>query len=305
MAYKKYLFYTKEENVMTTYKTTNYETAEELRNAINTELEALAYPYSVKHKINGLGQLVAVKAPLNGGSLYITVDFDTVGTKILALDMLMAHRLIDMPETLTDILLEAQTAFKEDFEAREQAQRLAVRQEREQAREATKKAAEDKKNEEKYEHTKAKAIKDFEALTKTVTPISAADEFYYSLGWLAKHAGTVTAALPDYLESSFIGHFGSTEHCRVVDSKKRYPSGWTAQWAWSFTIPFKKPKQVGTIPAFLSDKLNPIGNKVSDTSFIWDLVDNYGFQFGKTQDIDKIRSHVPVSCLAAFEAGLA
>jgi hypothetical protein len=288
----------------TTYKTVNYETAEDLRNAINTEFAALAYPYTVKHKIYGEGQLTFVKVPLSGSAIYATVDF-AAGTKTLSLDMAFAKNLLEMPETLTDILLEAQTVYKADFIERENEQRLADRLAREQAKEAEKQAKAAKEAEEKYEKIKTKALKDFNNLVDTVVPKSTADEFYYSLGWLAKHAGTVAAALPDYLESSFIGHFGNTTSCRVVDSKKRYPSGWTAQWTWAFTIALKKPKQISTVPAFLADKLNPSGKAVSDTAFIWDLVDNYGFQFGKTQDLDKIRSHVPSDKLSFFEAGLA
>lgn len=169
--------------------------------------------------------------------------------------------------------------------------------------EAKKKAEADKKAEAKYQAVKEKAIQDFDTCAKAVRPTSNTDEFYYALGWLAKHTGTVSAALPDYLETSFIRHFGSEAPRRVVDSKKRYPSGWTAQWTWAFTIPFKKPKQLGTIPVFLSDKLNPTGKAVSDTSFVWDLIDNYGFQFGKTQDLDKIRACVPVEYITFFEAG--
>jgi hypothetical protein len=287
---------------MTTYKTTTYETTEALRDALNTELAALAYPYAVKHRTYGEGQLTFVKAPLMGGSLYATVDFNTAGTKTLAVDVLLARRLFEIPEILMEVLLEAQTAFKEDFETRQQAQRLAEQQERTQKREAEKKAAEDKKNEEKYQKTVAKALKDFETRSQAERVLSTADEFYYSLGWLTKHAGTVTAVLPDYLENAFTKYFGIETPHRVVDSKHRGPAGWQAQWSWSFTISIKKPD---LIPAFLSDKLNPSGNKVSDTSFVWDLVDNYGFQFGKKQDLDKIRSHVPASCLDSFEAGLA
>ena len=288
----------------TTYKTINYDTAEALRNAITSDLAALAYPYVVKHKTYGDGQLTFIKAPLTGGSLYATIEFASVGIKTISLDMALTNNLLVMPEILLETLLEAQTAFKTDFIERENEQRVADRLAREQAREAAKKAAEEQKNQEKYERTVTKAIKDFEAQAQATRAVSTADEFYYSLGWLAKHAGTVTAALPDYLENSFVGHFGSVPR-RVVDSKHRGPAGWQAQWSWSFTISFKKPKQVGVIPALVASKLNPSGNKVSDTSFIWDLIDNYGFQFGKTQDIDQIRSHVPADKLSAFEAGLA
>jgi hypothetical protein len=286
---------------MTTYETLGYETSEALRNAINSDLAALAYPYAVKHRTYGEGQLTFVKAPLTGGSLYATIDF-TAGVKTLALDVVLANNLLEMPEILLDTLLELQTTFKADFIEREQAQRLADRQAREQAREAAKKAAEDKKNEEAYERTKARAIKDFEARAQAERVLNTADEFYYTLGWLAKHAGTVAAVLPDYLENAFTKHFGAEAPHRVVDSKHRGPAGWQAQWSWSFTISIKKPD---LIPALLSDKLNPSQKAVSDTSFVWDLVENYGFQFGPKQDIDKIRSHVPADCLASFEAGLA
>ncbi len=286
---------------MTTYETLGYETSEALRNAINSDLATLAYPYAVKHRTYGEGQLTFVKAPLIGGSLYATIDFTSAGTKTLALDIVLANNLLEIPEILLDTLLELQTTFKADFLERDTAHSQAVRQEYVQKREAEKKAAEEKKNAAKYEATKAKALKDFEVRSQAVSAPSAVDEFYYSLGWLAKHASTVSAALPDYLEGAFIQHFGAEAPRRVVDSKKRYPSGWTAQWTWSFTISLKKPE---LIPAFLQDKLNPAGKMVSDTSFVWDLIDNYGFQFGKKQDVEKIRACVPVDCLTSFEAGL-
>ena len=152
---------------MGTYKTIEFETTEALREAINADLAALAYPYQVKHRINGLGQLVDIKAPLNGGSLYLTVDFDLIGTKILALDVLLSRRLLDMPEALMEVLLEAQTSFMEDYVTREQAKMEASRLAREQAQAAAKQAEAAKKAEEAYQKTKAKAIKDFTVLCET------------------------------------------------------------------------------------------------------------------------------------------
>jgi hypothetical protein len=286
---------------MTTYKTTTYETTAELRNAINSDLEQLAYPFTVKHKTYGEGQLTFVKAPLTGGSLYAIIDF-AAGTKTLALDILIANRLLEMPEDLKVILLEAQTAFRAEFDACQQAQRLADRQEQEQAREAAKKAAEDKKKAEKYEATKAKAIKDFEALAEADRPIEVTNEFYYALGWLAKHIGSISARLPDYLSDIFRKHFGSNVAFNAVDSKKKTVNGNSMQWTFGFTATLRKPEN---IPASLTQYLGYNGKQIANTSFIWDLVDNYGFQFGKQQNIDQIRSHVPSDCLASFEAGLA
>lgn len=285
---------------MTTYETLGYETSEDLRNAINSDLAALAYPFAVKHRTYGEGQLTFVKAPLTGGSLYATIDFTSVGTKMLSLDIVLANNLLEMPEILSDTLLELQTTFKADFIEREEARRLADRQAREQKRTAEKKAAEEKKAEAKYEATKEKAIKDFEDLTNADKPVSTANEFYYSLGYIAKHAGTVSAAMPDYLEDAFKKHFGSEAPCRVVDSKKKGPAGYTSQWTWSFSISLKKPE---LIPAFLQDKLNPAGKSITDTAFIWDLVDNYGFKFGKAQDFDEIKKHVPFDKLEVFTLG--
>ena len=289
---------------MTTYKTTAYETTEALREAINSDLFQLAYPFTVKHRFYGEGQLTFVKAPLNGGGLYATIDF-AAGTKTLALDVAFANNLLAMDAVLTAVLLKAQTAFKSDFEAREQARRTAELLAHEQAKAAAKKAEEEKKAEEKYQKTKAKAIKDFEALVHTERAISVADEFYYALGWLAKNTGTFSAAMPDYLLSYFEQHFGTEIKPTVIDSKKKTVNGYAMQWALSMKASIKK-KSIDLIPAYLTQYLSKSGNAIADTSFVWDLVDNYGFQFGKKkQDVDKIRSHVPSAYLMSFEAGLA
>ena len=292
---------------MTTYKTTTYETTEALHEAIATELAALAYPYTVKHKFYGEGLLIAAKVPSNKAckSIYIDVAFGNIhNIKTIDLDVAISARIITFPEILTDILVEAQTAFRADFEARERAQREAARLAREQALEAEQKALEEKKAEEKYEKTKAKAIRDFETLAGTTVPKNTTDEFYYSLGWLANNTGTFSAAMPDYLLSYFEKHFGTEAKPIVVDSKKRTVGGYAMQWALSMKAPIKK-KAIAQIPACLTKHLGKTGNAFTDTSFIWDLVDNYGFQFGtKTQDINKIRSHVPNSHISFFEAGL-
>jgi hypothetical protein len=170
-----------------------------------------------------------------------------------------------------------------------------------QAYEAAKKAEADKLAKEKFEATKARAIRDFEKLSNTVVPTSTTDEFYYSLGWLAKHVGSVSARLPDYLSDSFTRHFGHDAVHTSVDSRKKTINGNSMQWTFGFTATLRKPEN---IPAALIAHLGSTGKQIADTSFIWDLVDNYGFQFGKQQDIDKIRSHVPSDFLSFFEAGL-
>jgi hypothetical protein len=297
------LYFTKEETQMTTYETLGYETSEALRDAINSDLSALAYPYTVKHKVYGQGQLTFVKAPLIGGSLYATIDF-AAGTKTLSLDVVLAGQMLEMPLTLADTLIELQTVFKADFIEREQAKRAADRLAREQAREAEIKAKEEKEAEEKYQKQKAKALKDFEAFTGTLTPKSAADEFYYSLGWLAKHVGAMTAILPDYLGNAFEQHFGADTPKTLVDSRAKTIGGYAKQWSWEFKCTIKKLKET-VVPAYLHGITTDFSKGIHNTSFLWDLVDNYGFQFGKKQDVEKIRACVPSDKLSFFEAGLA
>ena len=66
-----------------------------------------------------------------------------------------------------------------------------------------------------------------------------------------------------------------------------------------------KKKSLDKIPAFLTQYLSKTGTSVANTAFIWDLVTNYGFQFGKTQDLDQIRGAIPTDYLTYFENGYA
>lgn len=170
--------------------------------------------------------------------------------------------------------------------------------------EAEKKAEAEQKAEARYLEQKEKALRDFDSLVQAhdIVNISREDDFYYALGWLANHVGTISANLPDYLEAAFTKYFGVDTPCHVIDSKKRGPAGWQSQWSWSFRASIKKSAEA---PAILSQYLNPAGNAITNTSFIWDLVDNYGFQFSKKQDIEKIVQAIPVRYLDSFKAGLA
>ena len=172
------------------------------------------------------------------------------------------------------------------------------------ALEAEKKAKADKKAEEQYQKTKAKSIRDFEELTQTVNPKSEADEFYYSLGWLAKHMGAITAILPDYLGAAFEQHFGVDTPKTLVDGRAKTSGGYAKQWSWEFKSTIKKLKET-TVPAYIQDITTDFSKGIHNTSFIWDLVENYGFQFGKTQDIEKIKACVPAKYASFFEAGFA
>lgn len=159
-----------------------------------------------------------------------------------------------------------------------------------------------KANEKKMEAMKASAEKEFNSLLDNAgkKATTAADDFYWTLGWLAAHVGTITAKMPDFLENSFVKYFGDVEHT-TVDSTKVGPSGFTSQWRLSMEASLVKAKE---IPATLSAYLNPAGKKLSKTSFVWSLVDDYGFKFGKKQDTLDIMRCVPIEYVPVFNEGL-
>ena len=167
-----------------------------------------------------------------------------------------------------------------------------------------KKEAEEKKQEEKYQASKAKMIKEFENLAKREKIMNATEEFYYSLGWIANNCGAFACALPDYLLPYFQKQFGTDYEPRTVDSRKRTVNGHAMQWTISMTASIKK-KSLDKVPAFLTQYLSKTGTSIANTTFIWDLVSDYGFQFGKAQDLDQIRSTIPAHCVTYFENGYA
>ena len=285
---------------MVTYKNNNYETSAELRQALNADFQTFDFPYEVKHKINGVGQVVDIKAPTTGDSLYLVINFDTLGSKTFGLTALLQYKLIEMPEELSVPLLEAQAAIKADYDLEVQAKRDASRL----AYEKSKQDEADKKAEAKYQATKARLIKEFETMAQTERPLSDIDEFYYSLGWMAKNCGAFACNLPDYLLPYFQTQFGTEYEPRVVDSRKKTANGNSMQWTISMTASIKKKAQ-GSVPAYLTGYLNKTGTSIANTSFIWDLVANYGFKFGKEQDVDQIRPNIPVNQIESFESGYA
>ena len=44
---------------------------------------------------------------------------------------------------------------------------------------------------------------------------------------------------------------------------------------------------------------------IDSVAFVWDLIKNYGFQFGKVQNLEEIRGCIPAENLADFDRGFA
>lgn len=174
---------------------------------------------------------------------------------------------------------------------------------RQQLREAEKKAEAERRAEVNYKKKKDKALKDFETLANTKTEISAVDDFYYALGWLAKHIGSMTAILPDYLGPAFEKYFGIEAPKTLVDSRAKTSGGYAKQWSWEFKCTLRNLKET-VVPASIQTVTTDFSKGIHNTSFLWNLIQNYGFQFGKKQDIEKIRNTIPAQYISSFEEGL-
>lgn len=288
---------------MKTYTVSNYQNWNDLAADLTAELnEAIPANISARHTKYGDCTFYNMSVSINENNLYILADFNfTDGSKKLVVNVLLDRNLLQITDPkVFETLKQYVTTFTQlQVEVRTTtANRLIAKQE------AEKQAAETARQEAKYLAAKTKAIHEFEFLTQKDRPKSATGEFYYSLGWLAKNVGTISAALPDYLLNYFEKQFGTNYTPTVVDSKKRTVNGNAMQWTLSMKASISK-KVVNTLPVFLKQYLNNAETALTNTSFIWDLVDNYGFQFGKTQDVDQIRLTVPTNCIEAFEKGYA
>ena len=169
-----------------------------------------------------------------------------------------------------------------------------------QLREKEQLEKEQRNAEQTYQRLKNNNINSFETqLNKDREVNTYSSDFYYALGWLTKNVRTISDALPDYLESAFKQHFGFDVPCRVVNSRHRGPSGYQSQWSWSFKITLKDKD----VPSILIPHLNSKCDTISDTSFVWDLIDTYNFKFGKTQNINSIVNSIPTKYRESFNLG--
>lgn len=283
----------------------------------NQELKSVGLPLKFESRLCGPGEITSIRAKLVGSALELILTYENKKKlpEIRELRQFLDLEFMTLSAADRQLLVDAQSVFSEVFYqrtmlAQEKAAREAVKREAQQAelerrikehKAAKAKANRIKKNTERLEESKAVYLEKFRELLATKKPLSLSDEFYYSLGWLAKHSGTVKAVVPDICEAEFVQYFGT----EVPFTKTEYkvgPGGWISQWGKSFTASLVKTK---TIPAYLEQYLNPKRTQVTNSEYIKDLVDNYGFQFGKAQNVEAIRQSVPAEYLPHFEAGYA
>lgn len=284
---------------MTTYELTTgtHEEFENVKTQLISDFIQQVTGAEVNNQLLGHGYIVSCLNACNTlESLIFTVHYDLDETKNYGAAVALSSGSLKFVDTSLDDIWDdfvvGQYKLKGQYNK-------VVEDNRRREKEEQKLEKKRKDNEKKMAGMKAQAEKEFEKLANSKAKITKADEFYYALGWLAKHVGTITAKMPDYLEPAFIKHFGDVEHT-AVDSTKVGPAGFTSQWHLSMEASLVKAKE---IPAMLNEYLSQNGKKVSKTSFVWDLVDKYGFKFGKEQDIVEIRKLVPNQYVDLFIEG--
>ena len=168
---------------------------------------------------------------------------------------------------------------------------------------AARKQAKEKDTEANYQASMEKAKEAFNKITisDSARPGNDLAEFFHFLGWLTEHIGTLYAVIPDFLTPAFNKRFGDAPR-NVVSTKRRTSGGHVKHWGCEIKCGLKKVKTL-TPPPYINLTTTDWTLGIHNTYFLWYLIENYGFQIGKHQDIDKIIECIPEQYMDDFEAG--
>ena len=259
-------------------------TWQEFRDQFNSTV-AEKLPIKVTHKIYGEGLITEAKADPTDCIITFTYKEQS---KRLALTWLLKNAFLkasDEAEAFTELCEIVSTSYNNRAQELAEEDHLAKEAKR-AAEAAAAKAEADKKK-------KAKIA----AQVKTLRPEAISSD-YELLGWMARNVSNIWATVPSDYESWFASHFGEIKHT-IVDSNATTSGGNPMKFSISFHASFKKE-----LPLLLQDKPGVRKKAICSVPYIWDLVENHGFKFGKVQDFNEIRSHIPAAYLSEFEAGL-
>ncbi|MBO7079739.1 MAG: hypothetical protein J6W64_08035 [Bacilli bacterium] len=196
-------------------------------------------------------------------------------------------------EPLLKVLCEKEAKEKAEYEAE---QRRIEEEKQAKIKEEKMKEKAEKKKKELLDYTKT--------LDRTASCIYTGDEFYIALGWLAKHTKKISAVMPDYLEDWFVNVFGNDAERKAVDSKLKTSGGFQYQWSLAVTLDLDTNENIPLIlTQYLSKSETKKGKRLSNTEFIYKIAKDYGFKFGKVQDLDEIKKYIPTNMLEDFNLG--
>lgn len=283
----------------------SYANYEETITAIRAELAEMLTGEKITRKYFAAEEpCTIIEVVKNAEGIYLQTVNELNKTALLDPVILFKNKLITFENTEKQLEAEQYVENYADFVSAYKAKIFAEESAAIRAKYEAKKAAKEKEAlERKIEDMKASVIASAERLSAREHEDRIANEFYVSLGYIAKHAKKFTAKMPDYLNNWFITQFGTEAERSLVDSTKRTVNGFPMQWALSMTISLDTNDNM---PAYLMQYLSSQKKEIKDianTEFVYDLVSDYGFKFGKEQNLDSVLENIPEDEVESFNIG--
>jgi hypothetical protein len=253
------------------------------------------------HKLYGFGKITKIRCSENQGTpeLFLTYESDAGKTVVLAYQIVKARGLLqfgDMDTETLDNLFEEYAVNWTEFNENRKAEAKAAR---EAKKEAEAQAKAEKEAQKKVEATlnKLNSMKPDDLARVCGTPTTE----YETIGWLAKHVTNIKPSMPAEAQGWFEKKFGKVDCAKVYESGAKTTGKNPMKYTLSIDGSFNSE-----VPSTLARYISGSNNKhISSVEFFWSLIDKYGFQFGKKQDLDEIKKFVPDIHMSDFERGLA
>jgi hypothetical protein len=281
---------------MKTYSKQNYNSYEEYAAELTADLIKEVKPFTfTRGEVEG--QALRIKVSNHSDDIFADVKYpDRECT--LSLRTSLLRELIKPSDEVKEILTRYLETTKTSYTIYEAEEKAEYQRQQEQER----KAREEKLEKEKFEKRKQAALQKLNSIKPEQTSrlFKTPTSQYEVLGWMAKHTKSIKASMPDYMENWFVKIFGQEADRYVVDSTKRTSGGHPMQWSLSCRINFDTE-----VPSLLLNKVAANKKVIDSVAFVWDLIDNYGFTFGKTQSYEQIESEIPNQYLEDFRRGYA
>jgi hypothetical protein len=276
---------------MKTFNVLDYSNWNDLSEVVRTDLlENVTFPISANHKMFGPCTIENIKVSMSDSSADLMIDLKLSDGQIKKYSLKTLYQLghLTIDESQFEVISDYITLISELYDER----MFIVREENRKRMEAELQAKVDAK--------KAKALeakkRQVDAKINSLQPLALTSD-YAILGWLARNVSTISAVVNSDYEEWFTKNFGIVEHS-VVDSSAKTTAGDPMKYSLSFRASFKTE-----LPAQLQTLKGVDKRVINSVEYIWNLIETYGFKFGKTQDIELIRSKIPTEFITDFETG--
>jgi hypothetical protein len=236
----------------------------------------------VDHKKYGRGIIVGVKGvSKNVSDFSINILFENGLEKLMSLNIMLKQNLIQF---IDPIDYEGLMELLSDVDIMCTKQLQIENQELEQKRAIERQKREDEKLRLREEAHIERMKDNFNRGTQGNIKLSSA-----AVEWIANNCSNIVAKLPSDLEKYFIKKFGSAASYSVIDMNKKTSGGFKMQYTFSFSIHFKS---LDDRPTELDRFFTTKGKKINNVELVSSLILNYGFKFGKEQDLEEIKKYI-------------